>query len=81
MPAAGIKSFTFGSYNQDLGYWTNNSYRATSRYVGGADGKFSALGSDWTWNAYFQEGKTFTYFQESRPSADVALSILRRLTQ
>jgi len=63
--AAGIKSFTFGSYNQDLGYWTNNSYRATSRYVGGADGKFSALGSDWTWNAYFQEGETFTLFQES----------------
>jgi len=60
-----VASFTFGSYNQDLGFWTNNSYRATARYVAGADGKFSALGSDWTWNAYFQYGQTYTHFQES----------------
>jgi iron complex outermembrane receptor protein len=60
-----VNSFTYGTSNQDLGYWSNNSYRSTARYVGGAEGKFSALGSDWTWNAYFQEGQTFTQFQNS----------------
>ena len=62
VPAGGL---TFGTYNQDAGIWTNNSNRTTVRYVVGADGKFGAMGSDWTWNAYFQEGKTFAYFQES----------------
>ena len=62
VPAGGL---TFGTYNQDAGIWTNNSNRTTVRYVAGADGKFGAFGSDWTWNAYFQEGKTFVYFQES----------------
>jgi iron complex outermembrane recepter protein len=60
--AAGISSFTFGSLNGGLPPWSDNTYRTTARYVTGADGKFDALGSNWTWSGYFQEGDTYSEF-------------------
>lgn len=62
LTADGITSFTMGSYNADLPFWSDNSYRTTARYVVGADGKFDALGSNWNWNSYFQEGDTYSQF-------------------
>ena len=63
LAAAGQKSFKFGTYNGDLPTWTEQAYRAVSRYMLGGNGKFNAFGSDWTWNATVQEDKTEQFFQ------------------
>jgi iron complex outermembrane recepter protein len=54
----GITQFNMGTLNGDLPDWNNNTYRTTKRYVVGANGKFDALGSGWTWSAYIQRGET-----------------------
>ena len=60
LTALGIGSFSFGTLNGDLPEWNNITDRTTQRFVGGANGKFSVLGSDWTWSGYFQRGTTDT---------------------
>ena len=59
-----ITSLTMGTLNGDLPPWQNSVYRQTRRIVLGADGKFNALDNDWSWNAYYQEGMTFTNFTD-----------------
>ena len=36
---------------------TIKTARTQRRYVGGADGAFGLLGTDWTWNTYFEHGE------------------------
>jgi outer membrane receptor protein involved in Fe transport len=59
-----ITSFTFGTLNGDLPPWQNSNYRQTRRAVVGADGKFDAFGDEWAWSAYYQDGKTFSFFKD-----------------
>jgi len=58
MTALGLTSFRIGSMNYDMPTVGNLAKRITNRYVVGADGKFDAFDSVWSWNAYFQHGKT-----------------------
>lgn len=57
--AAGITSFGFGKFFTFTQY-TGNFERRVQRYVGGADGKFDAFDTAWSWNAYYQKGVTLT---------------------
>ena len=63
LQALGVTQFSFGTLNGDLPNWENDTFRTTARYVLGANGKFKTLGSDWTWNAYYQHGKTNVDFR------------------
>ena len=56
LQAAGAQFLTMGTSNTDMGIVTIDTDRKLVRNVVGADGKFSALGTDWKWNAYFQGG-------------------------
>ena len=58
MTALGVTQFQIGSMNYDMPNVKNRAKRGTNRYVIGADGKFMAFESSWTWNAYFQIGET-----------------------
>lgn len=53
--APGTTSITMGSFNQDYPTRESNNVREVSRYVIGAEGKFSLL-TDWKWDAYYQRG-------------------------
>ncbi|HEY4368928.1 MAG TPA: TonB-dependent receptor [Steroidobacteraceae bacterium] len=58
MTALNLPSFKIGSMNYDLPTVANDVNRVTNRYVVGAEGKFVAFDNTWTWNAYYQYGKT-----------------------
>lgn len=58
MTTLGLQSFRIGSMNYDLPTVGNDVNRVTNRYVAGLDGSFDAFGNPWTWNAYYQYGKT-----------------------
>jgi outer membrane receptor protein involved in Fe transport len=58
LSALGITQFKYGTLNGDLPKWTNDTTRTTTRYVVGANGDFGMLGSNWTWNTYFQAGRS-----------------------
>jgi iron complex outermembrane receptor protein len=58
MTALGLTSFRIGSMNYDMPTVGNLAKRITNRYVVGADGKFDAADTTWSWNAYYQYGKT-----------------------
>lgn len=51
-----LDTLTVGSSNEDLGTIHGYSTRAVKRFVAGANGKFSAFGSGWHWDAYAQRG-------------------------
>lgn len=55
MAAAGISSFNLGKIFLDWGPLVGRNDREQYRYVGGLEGKF---GKGWSWDAYFQHGKT-----------------------
>ncbi len=56
MTALGLTQFTLGSMNYDLPLVAVSNDRRVNRYVIGASGKFDALETGWTWDAYFQNG-------------------------
>ncbi len=58
MDAAGVTQFRIGSMNYDMPTVGNRAKRNTTRYVVGIDGKFDAMDTAWSWNAYFQRGHT-----------------------
>lgn len=60
MAALGLTSFTMGTSNADMPASGSQNVRETTRYVVGANGDFSALGRDFTWDTYYQYGKTET---------------------
>jgi outer membrane receptor protein involved in Fe transport len=56
--ALGLASMTMGTSNQDLGTVAIETERKVVRNVVGANGKFDALGTDWSWDAYAQLGES-----------------------
>ncbi len=58
MTALGVTQFRIGSMNYDMPNVGNLAKRITNRYVVGADGQFDAFEKSWSWNAYYQYGKT-----------------------
>ncbi len=56
MTALGVTSFTLGTMNEDLDRISQINGRTVNRYVVGAEGRFDALGSDWSWDGYYQKG-------------------------
>ena len=58
MTALGVTSFRVSGMNYDLPWIGPDSDRRTMRYVLGAEGRLDALGSRWSWDAYWQRGVT-----------------------
>lgn len=58
--ARNLSQFNLGTSNADVPIRENDMKRAVTRYVGGFKGDFAALGSDWTWDAFYQTGITHT---------------------
>ena len=56
MTALGLSRFTLGTMNGDIPRIGHFHDRILNRYVVGADGKFDAFETGWTWNAYYQKG-------------------------
>lgn len=54
--ALGITQFTMGSLHGDTRQSGAFNDRRVQRYVVGANGAFDAMGSSWTWDAYYQKG-------------------------
>jgi outer membrane receptor protein involved in Fe transport len=54
----GVTNFTIGTFSKDLGVFSTDNDRITNRYVVGANGSFEAVGTDWSWDAYYQKGMT-----------------------
>jgi outer membrane receptor protein involved in Fe transport len=63
--------FTLGTLNYDLGPGVATTDRSAFRFAVGASGSFSALGSDWTWDAHYQNAINHIY-------TDVLTSITAR---
>jgi outer membrane receptor protein involved in Fe transport len=57
---AGITSFQFGSSNAELPNINVQPTRSQYRAVLGADGKINALGTNWTYDAYYEHGENIT---------------------
>ena len=53
-----LTSLLIGTMNDDMGVFGTLNNRTTRRFVAGAEGKFDALDTNWTWNFYFQKGVT-----------------------
>ncbi|MDP3738477.1 MAG: TonB-dependent receptor [Hyphomonadaceae bacterium] len=60
MISGNIQSFAMGRVSPDIAIPTLNGKTDTVRYVFGADGKF---GGDWTYNAYYQFGRSHALFE------------------
>ena len=58
--AAGITQFKYGVSNAILPNIKVAPTRTQYRFVGGADGKFHVLGSDWHYDAYYEFGENIT---------------------
>lgn len=63
MTAAGLQSIVVSTGNAGLPAQGSNMRREVFRYVAGANGDFSVLSRDFTWNAYYQKGITKTHEQ------------------
>ncbi|MHB1204326.1 MAG: TonB-dependent receptor domain-containing protein [Rhodospirillaceae bacterium] len=55
-----LTSITMGSWHADLPVIATNNRRRVQRFVVGADGKFDAMDTAWTWDAYFQAGMSLS---------------------
>jgi iron complex outermembrane recepter protein len=62
MTALGVTSFRLGTMNYEMPHVATGIVRAANRYVVGADGKFDAMETEWTWNTYVQLGRTRSSF-------------------
>ncbi len=58
--AAGITQFQYGVSNAILPNIRVSPTRTQYRFVGGADGRFNVLGSDWHYDAYYEFGENIT---------------------
>ena len=54
--AAGLTVLNMGSSNQDMGVIHIDNERWTNRFVVGAKGDFDAMGTNWSWDTFFQIG-------------------------
>ena len=55
-----LTAVTIGSWNADIPVIATNNRRRVQRFVVGANGKLEAFGSDWTWDAYYQNGMSLS---------------------
>jgi len=55
-----ITSFSLGSLYYGLGPQDVYTNRVNRRYVGGADGRFHALDTEWIWQGYYEHGENDT---------------------
>ncbi|MCJ2187673.1 TonB-dependent receptor domain-containing protein [Novosphingobium beihaiensis] len=60
MAANNLSSITIGTSNAGIPAAGANNKREVQRYVAGGNGVFSTGAIDWTWDGYFQHGKTKT---------------------
>jgi outer membrane receptor protein involved in Fe transport len=60
MASLGLDSFTLGTSNVDMPASGANNKRDTTRIVMGGDGEFKLSDKFFTWDAYYQYGKTKT---------------------
>ncbi len=58
MTALNINTLSMGSYNLDLGLIASKNNIELDRSVVGVDGDFGMFGTDWTYSAYFQYGRS-----------------------
>ncbi len=72
LQAAGAQFVTMGTSNLDMGTVTIDTDRRLVRNVVGAEGRFAAFDTNWTWNAYFQGGVS-----KSRESAFNSLNLVK----
>ena len=72
LQAAGAQFVTMGTSNLDMGTVTIDTDRRLVRNVVGAEGKFAAFDTNWTWNAYYQGGVS-----KSRESAFNSLNLVK----
>ncbi|MCC6914642.1 MAG: TonB-dependent receptor [Rhodospirillaceae bacterium] len=56
--AAGQTTFVMGSTHADMGRFIGDYRRTVRRVSGGFDGSFTAMETDWTWDAYIQHSQT-----------------------
>ncbi|WP_334163705.1 TonB-dependent receptor domain-containing protein [Phenylobacterium sp.] len=56
-----IASFRLGTTNADLPIRKTDNKRSVTRIVVGANGRLDLLGDEWTWDAYYQRGRTETF--------------------
>jgi len=54
MTALGLTSIVLGTSSYDVGRFYADNSRNVRRWSVGADGRFNAFDSDWTWDAYYQ---------------------------
>jgi iron complex outermembrane receptor protein len=55
-----LATITIGSWNGDLPVIATSNRRRVQRFVVGANGKFDAFDSGWSWDAYFQNGMSLS---------------------
>ena len=60
MVANNLTSIQIGTSNIDIPPQGSDNKREVGRYVLGADGDFDMFGKDWSWDAYYQYGRTKT---------------------
>ncbi|WP_302480165.1 TonB-dependent receptor plug domain-containing protein [Sphingomonas bacterium] len=65
MQSLGLTSLTIGTSNDAIGPVPYTGTREMYRYVVGANGKFRALGTDWSWDVFYNRNITDLY-QNSR---------------
>jgi len=58
--STGTNSFSLGSLYYGLGPQDVYTNRVNRRYVGGADGRFHLLDTEWTWQGYYEHGENDT---------------------
>ncbi|MBS0418785.1 MAG: TonB-dependent receptor [Proteobacteria bacterium] len=58
MTAQGVASLNIGSTVGDLPFFSHDNVRETRRFVGGIKGTLDALGTKWSWDAYYEGGQT-----------------------
>lgn len=63
MTALNIPSFVMGKWNTDIEAAGVSNRRGLRHYIGGLNGKFEALGSTWTWNAFANRSISTAYLQ------------------
>jgi len=67
MSANNLSTIQIGTWNQDIGMWGVETWRATTRATGGLEGSFNAFDTAWSWDANYNYG--FTKTSLSSPNA------------
>jgi outer membrane receptor protein involved in Fe transport len=65
---AGVTSFTVNTLNGDMGNLWGRTDRYVTRHAFQLDGDFEMFGDDWTWNAYYQHGRSRNVLDASSQS-------------